>query len=86
MASSTNPREYVQRIGRIIRQSAGKKQADIYDMIIKPDYLKYKNETLEKFEKDIFQAEMRRVDDLSRNAINNVDVALSIMKIMEELK
>lgn len=86
MASSTNPREYVQRIGRIIRQSVGKKQADIYDMIIKPDYSKYKNETLEKFEKDIFQAEMRRVDDLSRNAINNVDVALSIMKIMEELK
>ena len=83
MASSTNPREYVQRIGRIIRQAEGKQNAELYDMIIKPDFNSFKNEDLENFEKHIFEAELRRVRDLSQNAINNVDVAIEIMKVEE---
>ena len=34
MASSTNPREYVQRIGRIVRQGANKTFAHLYDMCV----------------------------------------------------
>jgi superfamily II DNA or RNA helicase len=34
MASSTNPREYIQRIGRVIRQAPGKHRAHIYDFIL----------------------------------------------------
>lgn len=36
MASSTNPREYVQRIGRVIRQAENKTTANIYDISIRP--------------------------------------------------
>ena len=52
-------------------------------MIIKPDFNSFKNEDLENFEKHIFEAELRRVIDLSQNAINNVDVAIEIMKVEE---
>jgi superfamily II DNA or RNA helicase len=34
LASSTNPREYVQRRGRVLRRSPGKYSAQIYDVIV----------------------------------------------------
>lgn len=37
MASSTNPREYVQRIGRVIRYSPNKPVSIIYDMVVLTD-------------------------------------------------
>ena len=36
LASSTNPREYVQRVGRVIRPSKNKKYSHIYDLIVCP--------------------------------------------------
>lgn len=36
MASSTNPRQFVQRRGRVLRRSDGKEFAEIYDMIVVP--------------------------------------------------
>ncbi|MCS6143124.1 DEAD/DEAH box helicase family protein [Latilactobacillus curvatus] len=37
LASTTNPRQFIQRRGRILRNSAGKTQANIYDFIVLPD-------------------------------------------------
>lgn len=78
MASSTNPREYVQRTGRIIRQSVGKTEAELYDMIIHPDYSGFRDDDLGKLEKRIFEKEMVRVKELSENALNNSDVLNTI--------
>ena len=36
MASSTNPKEYVQRRGRVLRKFPGKKRAVIYDFVTLP--------------------------------------------------
>jgi len=36
LASSTNPKEYVQRRGRVLRKAPGKKHASIYDFITLP--------------------------------------------------
>ncbi|MGN1304127.1 MAG: DEAD/DEAH box helicase family protein [Oscillospiraceae bacterium] len=85
MASSTNPREYVQRIGRIIRQAPGKYQADIYDMIIKPDLNGF-NDEMRQFELRIFKKEMDRVLDLSRNALDNVTVCNTVYSILREVQ
>lgn len=35
MSSTTNPREYIQRIGRVIRRYENKKNAEIYDLVTK---------------------------------------------------
>lgn len=44
MCNTTNPREFIQRIGRIIRRHEGKTFANVYDISIKPSgrYSKFK--------------------------------------------
>jgi len=36
LASSTNPRQFIQRRGRVLRPCAGKERAEIFDMIVVP--------------------------------------------------
>jgi len=36
LASSTNPRQFIQRRGRVLRKSPGKEIADIYDFLVEP--------------------------------------------------
>ncbi len=85
MASSTNPREYVQRIGRIIRQDRGKFEAEIYDMIIHPDLSRISDDLLREMEKKIFRKEMDRVLDLSANAKNNSKIVTTVYNILREV-
>lgn len=85
MASSTNPREYVQRIGRIIRQAPGKYIATIYDLIIKPDISAFYDDQIIELEKRIFKKEMDRVLDLSKNAMNNSSVLNEVYSILWEV-
>lgn len=85
MASSTNPREYVQRIGRIIRQAPGKYSAIIHDMIIKPSLDLFYDDTLIEMEKKIFKKEMDRVLELSENAINNTSITNMVFDILQEV-
>jgi len=37
LASSTNPRQFIQRRGRVLRKAPGKTRADVYDFITVPD-------------------------------------------------
>jgi superfamily II DNA or RNA helicase len=74
MASSTNPREYIQRIGRVIRQSKDKERAFVYDFVLEPDFERLKDPVLIAFEKQIFEKELVRVKDMSMYSINNADV------------
>lgn len=85
MASSTNPREYVQRIGRIIRQAPGKSSAILYDMIIHPDLSGFRDDTLATFEEKVFRKEMVRIKELCMNSLNNSQVIREIYEIIEEL-
>lgn len=78
MASSTNPREYIQRIGRVIRQSEGKLRAHIYDFIIEPNSTRIKDPELREFEIKIFKKELKRVEDMSTNSLNNADVLMIV--------
>lgn len=86
MASSTNPREYIQRIGRIIRQAPGKTSATLYDMILHPDLSGFRDEALASFEEKVFRKEMVRVKDLCANALNNTKVLRSIYSVLDDLK
>jgi superfamily II DNA or RNA helicase len=83
MASSTNPREYIQRIGRVIRQDNNKYRADIYDLILHPDIPKFLDESMIKLEKKIFKKEMVRVKELSEYALNNSKI---LKELYEELR
>ena len=79
MASSTNPREYIQRIGRVIRQHESKHVAEIYDFIVAPDFNVLSTyPELYEFEQAIFEKEMLRVKAISGDALNSADVLIKL--------
>lgn len=60
-ASSTgNPREFIQRRGRLLRNHKDKKFAYIYDLIVAP-IASYENENLYRIEKNMVKSELIRV-------------------------
>jgi DNA phosphorothioation system restriction enzyme len=72
LASSTNPRQYIQRRGRVLRRSHGKKYARIYDFISVPslaDMSSLPSDVL-SVEQGIVRKEMERINEfagLSKN-------------------
>ena len=80
MSSSTNPREYIQRTGRVIRQSDGKNEAFIYDFVIEPDLNRIKEHQIKQMEKKIFEKEISRVSEMSEDSISNATTRLMISK------
>lgn len=80
MASSTNPREYVQRIGRIIRQSPSKLSADLYDICV--DTIHFVNDDDAAFERKIRAKEQIRLKEIAENAINSID-ALTVINSLD---
>lgn len=85
MASSGNPREYIQRIGRVIRRYPGKSEAHIYDIIVVP-ILKKLTEELRNLELKIFNKELERYEEISRSSINAAEAILEIQKIKNDLE
>jgi superfamily II DNA or RNA helicase len=77
MASSGNPREYIQRIGRVIRRCPGKNEATIYDILVVPSFGNMSPE-LREIERKIFEKELDRYEEIARTAINNAE-ALSLI-------
>lgn len=69
MCSSNSSREFIQRIGRVLRRFEGKTHADIYDLIVKPSN-NLSDKSLEKFEEMIFQKEKERYQKIGYIAEN----------------
>lgn len=67
MASSTNPREYVQRVGRVIRVAKGKEYSEIYDLIVTTMQNDSSNNK-------ILEKEAKRTKLIASNAINYDEV------------
>lgn len=74
LASSTNPREYIQRVGRVIRQSPDKDISIIYDIIVAP------NDGSEG-SRQILEKEGRRANVIAQNAVN-----YDVVKMMFEMR
>lgn len=64
MSSSTNPMEYVQRRGRVLRKFKGKKIAMIFDMVVLPDYDGF------ELTKNIRDSEITKLYDFIESAKN----------------
>lgn len=73
LASSTNPREYIQRLGRVLRQNLNKPFAFVYDVIVVPDFDRLDG-LVKEFEAKIFAKEKNRIVEIASNSINNVQV------------
>ncbi len=85
LASSTNPKEYIQRRGRVLRKAPGKKHAVIFDFITLPrpcEQVKNLTEAEAKEELSIVKKEINRMSDFASIAENASDAD----RIIDEIK
>ncbi len=75
-SSTGNPRQYIQRRGRVLRKSYGKSYANIYDIIVAPqeNFIDSLPPDLKEMEIRIFQNELRRVANFLYAAENRHQV------------
>lgn len=85
LASSTNPKEYIQRRGRVLRKFSGKNYATIYDFITLPVALDYVSSGSENANMDValIKKEMRRINEFGRIS-ENPSEADSLIKQLSE--
>lgn len=76
LASTTNPKEYIQRRGRVLRRWPGKEYAEIFDFVTLPRVLDtVLNYTKEEVKGDLslVKNELRRIKEFSSIAMNKMD-------------
>jgi superfamily II DNA or RNA helicase len=77
LASSSNPRQFVQRRGRILRPHEDKRRSVIHDFIVAPPST-LSDDGTETFgvERNLLEGQLRRVETFTRNAENHPDASL----------
>lgn len=86
LASTTNPKEYIQRRGRVLRLAEGKEYAEIYDFITLPygiEEVTSLTAAQVKRNSTLVKNELRRAEEFSRLAVNMVESASSIDEIKD---
>lgn len=76
LASTTNPKEYIQRRGRVLRLSEGKEYAEIYDFITLPRPVEDTHSLTvyeQQYEQGLVKREFERMKEFNRLAINCVE-------------
>lgn len=80
LASTSNPRQYIQRRGRILRQHPGKKYAVIHDFITIPDTTRHPailSDDRYGAERNLIRKELERVTMFAEAARNHPDADIS---------
>lgn len=84
-SSTGNPRQYVQRRGRILRKHKKKEKAFIYDMIVKPpNEITNTDSKVETAEKSIFEGELRRLVNFASLAENKIEILDQIQELANQ--
>lgn len=80
LASSTNPRQFIQRRGRILRRYPGKEKAFIYDfVVIPPEEAKVSNYT-----RSIIKRELQRFKEFADYSLNKNQAKLKILELAKK--
>lgn len=84
MSSGTNPKEFIQRRGRILRKAAGKQYSYIYDFIVIPSLSIQDVSALTSDEKEmelkVISREFERVQEFANLAENGLEVTASFLE------
>ncbi len=82
LSSSTNPRQFIQRRGRILRKSEGKEKAIIYDIITTPPVEKETS----TYSKQILSRELERFKEFANFALNKHSANKYILELAKKIK
>ncbi|MBE9116587.1 DNA phosphorothioation system restriction enzyme [Lusitaniella coriacea LEGE 07157] len=81
LASTSNPRQFIQRRGRILRPHPGKKRATLFDTIVIPPELD--RETWE-IERNLLRKELQRFLEFAELADNATEAKTKLLALQEE--
>lgn len=79
LASSRNPRQFIQRRGRILRRASGKESAEIFDMIVVPP----SEATTSDSERNLLQNELIRFAEFADLALNGGEARAVIFDLQK---
>lgn len=86
LASTTNPKEYIQRRGRVLRKAPGKAFAEIYDFVTLPrplDSVSALTEDQAKRDLALVRNELARIKEFGRLSMNPMDAETLIWDIQD---
>lgn len=87
LSSSTNPKEFIQRRGRILRKAENKEFAEIYDFIVvsslDQEYIRGLSYEELDIEKRILSRELERFNEFCNLAINSIDAHKKLMDVWD---
>ena len=87
LSSSTNPKEFIQRRGRILRRAKDKEFAEIYDFIVvsslDKEYIRHLSDDELRLERKILSRELERFNEFSELAINSIDAHKKLMDVWD---
>ena len=86
LASTTNPKEYIQRRGRVLRKAPGKEFAEIYDFVTLPrplDSVSALTEDQAKRDTALVRNELARIKEFGRLSMNPMDAETLIWEIQD---
>jgi DNA phosphorothioation system restriction enzyme len=81
LASSSNPRQFIQRRGRILRKAAGKTQAELFDMIVVPPDLGREYWAIER---RVLKGELTRFVEFADLALNAGEARKALYPLQEK--
>lgn len=77
LASTSNPREFIQRRGRVLRKSPGKEKAIIHDFLVAPPYKRNEGD-------DMVERELNRAKEFAALALNKDECDAAIKEFAEK--
>ena len=85
LASSSNPRQFIQRRGRILRKSPGKEIAKIYDFIVYSNNPSTSDEYSEfgTSEENLMRTELKRISEFANLAVNSDEVYITLRPVLK---
>ena len=81
LASSSNPKQFIQRRGRVLRKAEGKQFAYIHDLVVIPKFDLDKSDETYNTERSFVLNELKRVENFFSLAINKADIYEELSEI-----
>ena len=82
-SSTGNPRQFIQRRGRLLRKHEDKNFAYIYDTIVIPDFKNYRERSTYEMERSLVRNELMRVAYFASLATNYHEATRSIEDVTD---
>lgn len=88
LASTTNPRQFIQRRGRVLRKAVGKKYAYLYDFITVPPECESEimlDNSAFKIERKLMERELERINEFASSALNGGEALDKLRAVKKRL-